>query len=80
MVLQRFMVPGSSQVVVPEDIVREAVEAMFISVGMRADAARECTDVLVASDLRGNDSHGVSNVRMITPAPCFEGVGWGGVG
>jgi L-2-hydroxycarboxylate dehydrogenase (NAD+) len=62
MVLPRFMVPGDSQVVVPEQTLRAAVEAMFVSIGMPAEAASECTDVLVASDLRGNDSHGVSNM------------------
>ena len=31
-------------------------------IGMDVKAAHECTDVLVASDLRGNDSHGVSNM------------------
>jgi hypothetical protein len=62
MVLPRFMVPDETQVVVPEAVMREAVEAMFVAIGMPADAAAECTDVLVASDLRGNDSHGVSNM------------------
>lgn len=62
MVLPRFMVPDDTQVVVPEATVRAAVEAMFKSIGMPADAAAECTNVLVASDLRGNDSHGVSNM------------------
>ena len=62
MVLPRFMVQEADQVIVPEATMREAVAAMFESVGMAADAAAECTDVLIASDLRGNDSHGVSNM------------------
>ena len=62
MVLPRFMVPDESQVLVPEQLVREAVQAMFVAVGMAVDDAAECADVLIASDLRGNDSHGVSNM------------------
>ena len=34
---------------------------MFRSVGVSAEGAAEMADVLIASDLRGNDSHGVSN-------------------
>lgn len=62
MVLPRFMVPDDAQVVVAEADMRAAVSAMFVAIGMDPDAAAECTDVLVASDLRGNDSHGVSNM------------------
>lgn len=62
MVLPRFVIPDEQQVIVPEDVMRAAVEAMFRSVGMSADDAAECTDVLIVSDLRGNDSHGVSNM------------------
>ena len=62
MVLPRFTIPEEQQVVVPEQTMRDAVAAMFRSVGMSAEEADECTDVLVVSDLRGNDSHGVSNM------------------
>ena len=41
MVLPRFMVPDETQVVVPEAVMREAVEAMFVAIGMPADAAAE---------------------------------------
>ena len=56
------MVPDDTQVIVPEADMRAAVQAMFLSIGMAADAAGECTDVLIKSDLRGNESHGVSNM------------------
>ena len=72
MVLPRFVIPDEQQVIVPEATMRAAVEAMFVSIGMPAEAAAETTDVLVVSDLRGNDSHGVSNMlRMCesTPGP-----------
>ena len=62
MVLPRFTIPEEQQVVVPEQTMRDAVASMFRSVGMSAEEADECTDVLVVSDLRGNDSHGVSNM------------------
>eukprot|EP01050_Picozoa_sp_SAG11_P012845 SAG11_NODE_1456_length_4876_cov_20.700021_1_plen_400_part_00 len=56
------MVPDETQVLVPEQTMRTAVEAMFVCIGMPRPAAAECTDVLIASDLRGNESHGVSNM------------------
>ena len=42
MVLPRFMGQEADQVIVPEATMREAVAAMFESVGMAPDAAAEC--------------------------------------
>jgi LDH2 family malate/lactate/ureidoglycolate dehydrogenase len=62
MVLPRFVIPEDQQVIVPEAAMRGAVRSMFEAVGMPSSEAAECTDVLIVSDLRGNDSHGVSNM------------------
>ena len=43
MVLPRFVIPEEQQVVVPEAVMRAAVEAMFRAVGMSAADAIECT-------------------------------------
>ena len=59
--LERFKVPKKDQVRVPEQSLRETVTALFEKLGVsRQDAAR-AADVLVMADLRGVDSHGVSN-------------------
>ena len=42
MVLPRFVIPEEQQVVVPEAVMRAAVEAMFRAVGMCAADAAEC--------------------------------------
>ena len=42
MVLPRFVIPEEQQVVVPESVMRAAVEAMFRAVGMSAADAAEC--------------------------------------
>jgi hypothetical protein len=43
MVLARFVIPEEQQVVVPEAVMRTAVEAMFRAVGMSSADAAECT-------------------------------------
>ena len=35
---------------------------MFAHCGLTADAAKSCADVLITNDLRGVESHGVSNM------------------
>lgn len=62
MVLERFEVPAEQQVLIPEPTIRNAVAAMFRAAGMTEADAAENADVLISSDLRGNDSHGVSNM------------------
>ena len=60
--LERFKVPDDIAVRVPPDTMREAVESIFQALGMGADDAAKCTDVLIYADVRGIDSHGVSNM------------------
>lgn len=52
----------NATVKVPEQALRLAVTAIFEKIGLAPDDAAEGADVLVMSDLRGVDSHGVSNM------------------
>ena len=59
--LERFKVPKEDQVRVPEPSLRETVTAIFEKVGVPPDQAAEGSNTLVMSDLRGVETHGVSN-------------------
>lgn len=77
--LERFKVPDEAAVRVPAQDMRATVEAMFRHLGMAEAAAAQSADVLMYADLRGIDSHGVSNMMRnyiegfnegkINPAP-----------
>ncbi len=58
----RFTVPDDIAVRVPEGAMRATVEAVFVAVGMPAADAAQAADTLLYADLRGIDSHGVSNM------------------
>ena len=60
--LERFKVPKEDVVRVPERSLRTTVEAVFEKMGVPHDEAAEGTDVLVMADLRGVETHGVSNM------------------
>ncbi len=60
--LERFKVPEADRVYVPVEQAREATEALFRAAGLRDDDAALSADVLMTNDLRGVDSHGVSNM------------------
>ena len=60
--LDRFKVPIEDQVRVPEDSLRETVTAVFEKMGESPEHAAAGADHLVAADLRGVESHGVSNM------------------
>ena len=60
--LERFQVPEQDEVIVPEDRVRSATEAIFRKIGLGEKDAAQAADILVLSDLRGHESHGVSNM------------------
>ena len=60
--LERFHVPDSEAVRLGADDVRAVTEAIFDNLGLsQADAARSA-DVLVYADLKGIDTHGISNM------------------
>jgi LDH2 family malate/lactate/ureidoglycolate dehydrogenase len=65
MILERFKVPTADIVHVPESSLRQTVSAIFEKVGLPPDDAAEGADVLVTTDLRGVESHGVSNMLRV---------------
>ena len=60
--LKHFLVPEEDKVMVTEDKARTATQAVFEKMGLPEDEAASCTDVLITSDLRGCESHGISNM------------------
>lgn len=60
--LERFLVPEKDRVYVPEAAARNATETILRKMGLPDDDAVLAADVLITSDLRGCESHGVSNM------------------
>jgi L-2-hydroxycarboxylate dehydrogenase (NAD+) len=60
--LERFKVPKQDEVRVPEDSLRDTVKVVFLKMGVTEEDASEASDVLVSTDLRGVETHGVSNM------------------
>lgn len=62
MILERFKVPTKDEVRVPEQSLRQTVTTIFEKIGLPPEDAAEGADVLVMTDLRGVETHGVSNM------------------
>jgi L-2-hydroxycarboxylate dehydrogenase (NAD+) len=60
--LERFKVPDADRVYVAEDKIRAATNAIFLKMGLTEEDACVSTDVLIMNDLRGVETHGVSNM------------------
>jgi LDH2 family malate/lactate/ureidoglycolate dehydrogenase len=60
--LERFLVPEKDRVYVRQERMRAATEAIFRKMGQSAKDAALSTNVLVLADLRGVETHGVSNM------------------
>jgi LDH2 family malate/lactate/ureidoglycolate dehydrogenase len=60
--LERFKVPKADTVRVPESSLRETVAAIFEKMGVTGGDSAIGADVLVTADLRGVETHGVSNM------------------
>ena len=60
--LERFKVPEDDRVYVTEEAIRRATETLFTKMGLDEHGAKTAADVLVLNDLRGVESHGVSNM------------------
>ena len=77
--LERFKVPEDIAVRVDQAVMRQAVEDIFKAFDMPEEEAEASADVLIYADVRGIDSHGVSNMmrayvagfraEQINPAP-----------
>lgn len=61
----RFTVPEHLAVRVPEQDMRHTVESIFGVMGLSSEDAAQGADTLLYADLRGIDSHGVSNMFPI---------------
>jgi L-2-hydroxycarboxylate dehydrogenase (NAD+) len=48
---------------VPADVIRDFMVDVFVGLGTPPEDARICADVLIASDLRGIESHGVGRLK-----------------
>ena len=62
MILERFKVPAKDQVLVSEAALRRTVTDIFQKLGVDRDEAVDAADVLTMADLRGVETHGVSNM------------------
>ncbi len=62
MILERFKVPQKDQVPVSETALRRTVTQIFEKLGVSPEDAAEGADVLTMTDLRGVETHGVSNM------------------
>jgi L-2-hydroxycarboxylate dehydrogenase (NAD+) len=62
MILERFKVPAKDQVLVSEAALRATVTLIFEKLGVSPEDAAEAADVLTMTDLRGVETHGVSNM------------------
>src|SRR5205823_8820624 len=62
MILERFKVPEKDQVLVAEAALRRTVTGIFEKLGLTPEDAAEGADVLTMTDLRGVETHGVSNM------------------
>jgi L-2-hydroxycarboxylate dehydrogenase (NAD+) len=65
MILERFKVPAKDQVRVSEAALRFTVMQIFEKLGVSAEDAAEAADVLTMTDLRGVETHGVSNMLRL---------------
>ncbi len=71
--LDRFKLKQQDSVRVEESALRPTVEAIFRKVSVPDEDARIAADVLVSADLRGVDTHGVSNLLRLYVQRYQEG-------
>ncbi|MBO82832.1 MAG: malate dehydrogenase [Actinobacteria bacterium] len=60
--LERFHIPEDDEIRVNPEKLREISEQIFMKCGMNLANSRIATDVLLQADIRGVDTHGVSNM------------------
>ena len=72
--LERFKVPPEDRLYVMPNRIRAATEAVFQKMGLDEAGARTCADVLITNDLRGVETHGVSNMLRRYVREYSEGI------
>ena len=80
--LDRFRVADDIAVRIPQETMRATVEDIFTRLGMTPEDASRGADTLLYADIRGIDSHGVSNMMrayvhglendQINPTPSWQ--------
>jgi LDH2 family malate/lactate/ureidoglycolate dehydrogenase len=65
---------GGETIYATFDEMREFMRLAFIAVGVPAEEAAICADVLIESDKRGIDSHGVGRLKPIYIDRIKEGI------
>ena len=60
--LEQFKVQVEDEIRIDESKLRNLVSALFVKAGLSKDDADLGADVLVTADIRGVDTHGVSNM------------------
>jgi LDH2 family malate/lactate/ureidoglycolate dehydrogenase len=60
--LERFHVPEEDEIRVNSEKLRKTAEQIFVKCGMSLVNSKIATDVLLSADIRGVDTHGVSNM------------------
>tara|TARA_Y100000996_G_scaffold231820_1_gene182443 strand:- start:1103 stop:2227 length:1125 start_codon:yes stop_codon:yes gene_type:complete len=60
--LERFHVPEEDEIRVNSEKLRKTAEQIFVKCGMTLANSKIATDVLLSADIRGVDTHGVSNM------------------
>ncbi len=73
MVEERLRVPANIAVRVTGDVMRDTVVDVFTALGLPDGDAAQAADVLVWADLRGVESHGVSNMMPAYVGGLREG-------
>lgn len=71
--LDRFQVPAEIAIRVPQENMRATVEAIFQKLSLPHSHAIQAADVLMYADLRGVESHGVSNMMRVYVRDIQEG-------
>ena len=55
---------AQTSLIVPVDVLESFMRDAFIHLGVPEDEARICAEILITSDLRGIQSHGIGRMRM----------------
>ena len=71
--LERFLVPKEDQVLIDSESMTAATKEIFMKMGLSEDDSQLSAEVLMVSDLRGCESHGVSNMLPIYVERYGEG-------
>jgi L-2-hydroxycarboxylate dehydrogenase (NAD+) len=58
------MIEKSGTTVIAADVLKDFMREVFVHLGVPADDAKICAEILITSDLRGIESHGIQRMKM----------------